>query len=636
MKLRHLLVLILAAALLAACNFTLAEDVTPPPDYVPPTAAATMGPLFPPAAPDVEAGAAIFAEKCAPCHGAAGLGDGPQGAQLPVSVPALGVPAVAQKASPSAWYMIVTQGNLERFMPPFSSLNDQQRWDVVAYALTLHVAPEQLELGKSLVEDGCPDCAKVLSGDPEMMAALSAADLINVMKQGMGGLPDFGKDFSDEESLAAAAYLRSLTFASAPVAAAEAATPTPANTETAAADNGTPSAATPESGTPESGTPQAQVEVTAVPTLAEGFGRISGTIDNQTGKALPANITITLRAMEHGADMNAGPSEISAVETTANADGSFVFENVEMPENRIFIAEANVNGEIYQSDFAVVEAGMTELSLPSIALFAASDDFSTLVVESLQLHFDFASESEVQIFGVYTVSNPTEKSIQVTLQDQQPIPFVPFPEGATPLGYEATQDSAAFVQTADGFAMPPSDTPYGLIAFASYPKSDSITVTQKLVLPVNGVSILLPEGISAEGENLVDDGTQTMQTSTFHIYSTGALKAGDTLEFTLSGKVKDAAGAANTADLTQNQTLLIGVGALGLVLIVAGVWIFMRDRKSGSEVEEDAADEDDDQDVESVMDAIIALDDLHRSGKISDEAYQKRRAELKDSLKRNS
>jgi len=34
-----------------------------------------------------------------------------------------------------------------------------------------------------------------------------------------------------------------------------------------------------------------------------------------------------------------------------------------------------------------------------------------------------------------------------------------------------------------------------------------------------------------------------------------------------------------------------------------------------------------------VMDAIIALDDQHRAKKISDEAYQKRRAELKDILK---
>ena len=32
---------------LSACNFTLAEDVTPPPNYVPPTAHANAGSAFP-------------------------------------------------------------------------------------------------------------------------------------------------------------------------------------------------------------------------------------------------------------------------------------------------------------------------------------------------------------------------------------------------------------------------------------------------------------------------------------------------------------------------------------------------------------------------------------------------------------
>jgi flagellar biosynthesis/type III secretory pathway M-ring protein FliF/YscJ len=89
------------------------------------------------------------------------------------------------------------------------------------------------------------------------------------------------------------------------------------------------------------------------------------------------------------------------------------------------------------------------------------------------------------------------------------------------------------------------------------------------------------------------------------------------------------------ADLLQNKTLLIGIGIFGLVLILAGVWMFMRDhRKSG---EEDDEDEDDEfEDPESLMDAIIALDDLHRAGKIPDESYQQRRNELKEALKRKA
>ena len=85
----------------------------------------------------------------------------------------------------------------------------------------------------------------------------------------------------------------------------------------------------------------------------------------------------------------------------------------------------------------------------------------------------------------------------------------------------------------------------------------------------------------------------------------------------------------------QRQTLLIGAGAFGVVLILAGVWMFLRDR---NKIDEDDFEESDEEEnefdtAEEVMDAIIALDDLHRAKKIPDEAYQLRREELKARLK---
>jgi hypothetical protein len=77
---------------------------------------------------------------------------------------------------------------------------------------------------------------------------------------------------------------------------------------------------------------------------------------------------------------------------------------------------------------------------------------------------------------------------------------------------------------------------------------------------------------------------------------------------------------------------LIGAGALGIALILAGAWIYMRDR---NRPDDESGDEEDSEFAtsEEVLDAIVALDDLHRARKISDEAYQKRRAELKAILK---
>src|SRR5512146_2480693 len=127
MKLPRFVVLIFAAMLLTACDFSLASDITPPPDYVSPTPMPTMGALVPASAPDVQDGAALYAQNCAACHGDKGLGDGPQSMQLPVTVPGVGLAEVASSAAPADWFKIVTQGNLDRFMPPFvGALTDQQ------------------------------------------------------------------------------------------------------------------------------------------------------------------------------------------------------------------------------------------------------------------------------------------------------------------------------------------------------------------------------------------------------------------------------------------------------------------------------------------------------------------------------
>ena len=96
----RLIPLLILAFLLSACTFSLAEDMTPPPNYFPPTPMPTLGPLYPAEAPDIENGAAIYAEKCAACHGPQGMGDGDQGKQLPVTVAGLGLPQFGARFVP--------------------------------------------------------------------------------------------------------------------------------------------------------------------------------------------------------------------------------------------------------------------------------------------------------------------------------------------------------------------------------------------------------------------------------------------------------------------------------------------------------------------------------------------------------
>ena len=145
--------------------------------------------------------------------------------------------------------------------------------------------------------------------------------------------------------------------------------------------------------------------------------------------------------------------------------------------------------------------------------------------------------------------------------------------------------------------------------------------------------------MTAQSGQLTDEGAQNIQNFNFQVYTAQNIAAGQTVNFSVSGEPKQASSSTSTsttepAAATSNtrQNLLIGGGLLGLALIVAGGWLFWRDRNR-TETDEEEEDEREFETSEDVLDAIVALDDLHRAGKISDEAYQKRRMELKDILK---
>jgi hypothetical protein len=154
-----------------------------------------------------------------------------------------------------------------------------------------------------------------------------------------------------------------------------------------------------------------------------------------------------------------------------------------------------------------------------------------------------------------------------------------------------------------------------------------------MALPVQAVVALVPEGgIEIKGEGIQDGGVRDMQGAQYHLYQRDGLAAGDELRMTVS--LSQVSGwAAITGG--PNANLLIGLGALGLVLIAAGAWLYWRGRpETGQEraapgaVTAAASLES----PEAIMDAILALDDLYQAGELPKEAYLQRRAELKAQL----
>jgi mono/diheme cytochrome c family protein len=582
---------------------SLAEDVTPPPDYIPPTPVPTLV-LIPPQTPNVANGKVIYFEKCAACHGDTGLGDGVQGIQLGVTVPAFALPEIARPASPAGWFTTVTRGKIDRFMPPFISLSDQERWDVVAYIMTLHTSDEEIQRGKDLFEENCPNCSADFYRDQGKMTGLSTVALARIVRLGNEEIEAFGEDLSDEEMWAVAEYLRSLTYNTGPLAQ--------------------PSAV-PVTETPVA----AEITPEAAPPIAVGYGSVSGTIENKTGKDLPPDLAVTLRGYEHDfQDPNAGTREVITLDGTVTADGSFAFENVELPEGRIFLAEIVYQGIENSSDFTVVEAGQSSVSLPPLILYEVTQDTSGLVVDELDIFLSATSEGAYEVLALYNFRNVDESVVYVEMKDSEEIPFLKFPVGAQPLGYEAMRDSAPFTSTADGFAMPPNEIPYSIIAFSSIASQKEIVISQPIVLPIAVVRVFVPDGMEVDS-NLLTRGTiEDIQGDVYQSYVAHDLQAGEILPLAFTGAPKPP--SASPEMTTPSSTLLIGAGGLGIALLLAGGWLYLRDRSQPAE----NVEEDDEFDTpEEVMDAIIALDDLHRAKKIAEGAYQKRRAELKEILK---
>ncbi|MCK7519810.1 MAG: hypothetical protein MZV64_19820 [Ignavibacteriales bacterium] len=111
-----------------------------------------------------------------------GLGDGAQGIQLGVTVPAFALPEIARPSlarragTPSS-----RAARSSASCRPFASLNDQERWDVVAYIITLHTSDEQIQKGKEIFESTCADCPTDFYRDPTKMSGLSMVGLARIV-----------------------------------------------------------------------------------------------------------------------------------------------------------------------------------------------------------------------------------------------------------------------------------------------------------------------------------------------------------------------------------------------------------------------------------------------------------------------
>ena len=324
---------------------------------------------------------------------------------------------------------------------------------------------------------------------------------------------------------------------------------------------------------------------------------------------------------------------------SSGSGGEYDFKDVDLPDQRAFLASVDYQGTTYGSDVGVVSSDSTDITLP-IRIFETTTDTSKLVADRMHIFFDFTQPGAVQVVELYIISNPTDQTVVSTEEGGPVLPF-DLPQGATNLEFQDGTLGDRFIQTPTGFAdtmsVRPSTGEYQVLFAFDLPYDRKLSFQQPLVVPVNAVTVMVPEvGIKMKSDQFQAGDIRDVQGIQFRMYTSGQINAGGDVTLELSGSPKQTSTSLVTG--SNNRTnLLIGIGSLGLVLVVAGVWIWNRQRSRLEETDEPQEEADPEIDAladpNTIMDAIIALDDLYQAGELPEEAYQQRRSTLKERLR---
>lgn len=587
---------------LTSCSISLAEDITPPPSVAQPSPITNQTPtpvsvVLPMMEPDIQNGESLYAEKCAPCHGVNGMGDGAQSGQLPNAVPALGNLSIAKDAKPIDWYSMVTIGNIENFMPGFQSLSDRERWDVTAYALTLSLSDDMIARGAQIFSENCVEChtnENLPLQNASAMAERSLADIQNVVLSGLDTeMHSFQDVLSDEDTLAVATYVRYLGF--------------------------TPNQELSNEVTDEENPDNSSTSEQPVSEFSE-FS-ITGQLENLD--IVPDNLMVVLSAYD-GMDL------AFQLESPVTSTGTYVFENLE-----------NVSGRIYQASVVIddiqhISEVMHEPVIDSdgnaqlpISISKTSFDSSALYAERMHVFFDFLDEETIQIVEMFVVQNPTDT---VILAKDSSTPVITFniPPQAQNLQFDQGVMGEDYIQTDNGFgsliSINANSSTQILFAY-ELPYDKSLDLSIQLPLPVNASIFMLPaDTVDFESPQLTFTGERDVQGMQIQTYAGDVMDANSTINVSLSGKIKQKVSLVQSGNTT---SIIIGAATFLLALVFAVVY-FSGKVKANKEQDNVVYHEDD---LDSLLDAVIALDDAFQSGDIPEEAYLNRRNELTKLIK---
>ncbi len=343
---------------------------------------------------------------------------------------------------------------------------------------------------------------------------------------------------------------------------------------------------------------------------------VVGVITNGTANAsLPADLEVTLHAI------NAN-FEDETLKTTANADGTFRLEDLNIYNDRVYMLTVNYGGITFAGPMVAADFAKDTLDLKA-SVYETTNDPAAVQMDSLTSQISIEN-GRLYVVQLVTLVNNGDKAYNGA--------SIPLPQGAQAelIGdgrYTVSADGRAIL---DSRPVVPNQLHTMHLAY-SYPYSGELSISQPLPYNApNGYEVIIANaGLEVSGPNMFALGGRA---SGMAFGTTTPQTVGSTLDFTVRGMPQafttdqaiPVAGAATSSTSPLAYVLI----ATGVLFIGAAAVLFVRERQARRHPV----------DSESQMNALVkqiaALDLALKEGKISAAAHEKRRSALKAQLMR--
>jgi len=546
-------------------------------------------PLFPQSVPDIENGALIFAGNCTDCHGETGNGQGMLALDGSIPPPPdMTDISLTSLDTPLQWYDIITNGKIENLMPPWrDALTAEERWDVTYYAYTLAYDDDMLTLGEQVWTDKCADCDSVNAlSNLENAVTISDVAFGNDVDR-----EDFGNTLSQDEIRAVVAYARSLSV-----------------------DNSASIGFIPDT---------VPVRESADTTIGTFTGRVEhGTADGN----IPAD---TIVQMQYGNQRDG----FEFVQTTINADNTFTFNDIPLTNAYTYNVGAVYRERLFTTTLREGHPEDTEYD-QTVTIYDLTDDPFMISISRLDLFIDPIQVPDIgtglRVTEIIRYNNSSDR-MYTTGRDigdgREAVLLVQFPVGALITSGDANGRYLVISDienvpdsVVDTFPIVPGDQ-HEVVVEYFVPYEDGAILDQPFTNVIDAdVTITVSGNLNVISDNFTLSEEGDTEESLRMYAGTLSVESDPQLVFEVAGNPFLTTSQDET--VVTSDSLFPILLVLVIVVVIAIVVMIVLSSRGNRDTKS----------VDKLIQQIAELDEMHDSGQINHDVYQRQRTDLKNQL----